>query len=93
MAFEKNLRHAADFLGPLLGRFAKSDVGKTGHLAAIHADKMRVLSLVRIVGVANFKSPNVVAQFRARDQIRLGQVGQIPENRGLIETQRNQFVR
>ena len=93
MAFEEDLGHATNFLRAFLGGLAESDVREASHLPAVHADKMRMLALVRIIGVPNFEPPNMVAQFRAGEQIRFRQIGEIAEDRSLIKAQGNQDFR
>ena len=51
---------------------------------------MRVNALVRIIGVTDFESPDMVTQFSPNQQIRVGQVDEVTKQGGFIEPQRDQ---
>jgi hypothetical protein len=72
-------------------RLRQIQLMQAGDLPASHANEMRMLPPVLVVGISKFESPDVVAQFGTRDQPRLGQVIQIAKNGRFVEPQRYQI--
>lgn len=91
MAFEQNFGDLTDVLCAARGGGIEFDTAQTGDITAVNANKMRVYAFVRIIGVTDFESPDMVTQFSPNQEIRVGQVDEVAEQRGLIEAQRNQL--
>ncbi len=58
---------------------------------AIDTDKMRMVTTIGMRRVAQFKPPDMVAQFSPRHQANVHKIVEIAKHCGLIEAQRNQI--
>lgn len=92
MPFQKNLRDLADFTGSFSRSGRQLDIRQAGHFATVHADKMGMIIVVG-VGTLDLKTPDVISKFRPAHQARFGQIVEVPENRRLVKTSRNQPFR
>jgi hypothetical protein len=47
---------------------------------------------VRLIGVSQFESPDVIPQFGPMEDLSVGQISEVAKHRRLVEPQRRQFI-
>ena len=85
MSFQQDFGDSPHLSRLLLRRRVQRDIRQAGDTAAFDAQKVWVFGFVRVLLVAEFKTPHVIAECRARDETGLAQVDQISVNGRFVE--------
>jgi hypothetical protein len=92
MTAEKNFGHLADFLARSQTSRGQLHVIQATDGPAIDTQKVRMRSIVTSHFIDGFKPPHVVAEFGPPDESRLGQIVQISERGGFVDSGGSQLI-